>query len=36
MAALEIVLLLVLLIQIFAILTDSPLGSALERGLEGL
>ena len=35
MAALEIVLLLVLLIPIFAILTDSPLGRALARRLEG-
>ena len=35
MGALEIVLLLVLLIPIFAILTDSPLGRALARRLEG-
>jgi uncharacterized SAM-binding protein YcdF (DUF218 family) len=35
MAALEIVLLLVLLIPIFAILTDSPLGRVLARRLEG-
>ena len=35
MAVLEIVLLLVLLIPIFAILTDSPLGRALARRLEG-
>ena len=35
MAALELVLLLVLLIPIFAILTDSPLGRALARRLEG-
>ncbi|HEU5218751.1 MAG TPA: hypothetical protein VFU23_08825, partial [Gemmatimonadales bacterium] len=35
MGVLEIVLLLVLLIPIFAILTDSPLGRALARRLEG-
>ena len=35
MAVLEIVLLLVLLIPIFAILTDSPLGRALARRVAG-
>ena len=35
MAVLEIVLLLVLLIPIFAVLTDSPLGRALARRVEG-
>ncbi len=35
MGVLEIVLLLILLIPIFAILTDSPLGRALARRLEG-
>jgi hypothetical protein len=35
MAFLEIVLLVVLLIPIFAVLTDSPLGRALARRLEG-
>jgi uncharacterized SAM-binding protein YcdF (DUF218 family) len=35
MRILEIVLLLVLLIPIFAVLTDSPLGRALARRLEG-
>jgi uncharacterized SAM-binding protein YcdF (DUF218 family) len=35
MAFIEIILLVVLLIPIFAILTDSPLGRALARRLEG-
>lgn len=35
MAFLEIILLVVLVIPIFAILTDSPLGRALARRLEG-
>lgn len=35
MAILELVLLLVLIIPIFAVLTDSPLGRALARRLEG-
>ncbi len=35
MGLLELVLLVVLLIPIFAILTDSPLGRALARRLEG-
>lgn len=35
MGLLELVLLLVLLIPIFAILTDSPLGRALARRVEG-
>jgi uncharacterized SAM-binding protein YcdF (DUF218 family) len=35
MAILELVLLVVLIIPIFAILTDSPLGRALARRLEG-
>lgn len=35
MALLEIILLIVLVIPIFAVLTDSPLGRALARRLEG-
>ena len=35
MAFIELILLVVLLIPIFAILTDSPLGRALARRLEG-
>lgn len=35
MALLEIILLVVLVIPVFAVLTDSPLGRALARRLEG-